>query len=629
MTNWIRFWFVSAAAGVLCFALFPTAGLSLIPAALLFGFLSIALLWQRWNILFAIASGALVTVWLLTASQYFVALLRVDAVVFFNLLWFALSSIVLFLLWVSRKNLRKAKISGLLTWILPAAPGILWITAFFSNLFGFTNVGLTWAMSGDAATFVTQARDIANLGGNEIWNNAVPVPPALAAMAMISGRDMSLVSPTLAHDVESFALVWALGIAFSSWACGALVVALLNTRKLQNWVLYVTGAGASLIPLTWMYSGYATWYGFFNSTIALCVLLIVVLALIGGRNRPLALLGFYFFAVTIMFLVWSPLVVVPVALVVFVFVRNFKNIWKSSIGDWVFACIGLQQLLVFGLWQALPLLVATKGTSVPGSSLLSLNGAAIYFRPIFILAIVAGTVIALSHGLWRRERELFSGLLIVVFTIVAGFGYMIYGSGQFSFPWLYYPSKFIWVGILLLIPIALGAALAWLLPLFNKTYFQVIALLALAGLSFAFFKGTAAWGHINAGTETPTIVHQLLVERDVTGIDQIANSEVAEEIFALERQDHLRMLWQSGNPWEDQINFWMLKMWSISDHGALMLGDFTYGVKERTLANLCEVLVEVRTPVELVTDNAQLAKELVDVCPQVSPQVTQIADYRP
>ena len=158
---------------------------------------------------------------------------------------------------------------------------------------------------------------------------------------------------------------------------------------------------------------------------------------------------------------------------------------------------------------------------------------------------------------------------------------------------------------------------------------MLVALAVVALLSFGFIKATAAWGHINAGTETPTIFHQLLVERDVTGIDQTADREVAEEIFALEKQDHLRMLWQSGNQWEDQINFWMLKMWSISDHGALMLGDFTYGVKERNLENLCEVLIEVRTPVELVTKNKNLAEELAVNCPDVSPIVTQLENYRP
>lgn len=618
-----------AGAAAALFSVLPVFGLSLVPAAVFSGMLVILVLWQRWNIALATATGILLTVWLLTASQYVIALLKLNGIVYFSLFWFVLSMVALLYLWNRSEVLKKTTTAHSLVWLMPGVVGIIWLGAFFLNVWGLTKVGLTWAMSGDAPTFVTQARDIANLGGNEIWNNAVPVPPALAAVAMISGRDASLVAPTLQHDVTSFALVWAMGIALTSWAFGAVVVSLLKTRALSRWVLNIVGFGASIIPMTWMYSGYATWYGFFNSTIALGVLLLIVLAFIAGRDHPLALLGLYFFAATTMFLVWSPLVVVPVALGAFVFFTNIRSLWKASTSDKVFALVGLIQLLGFALWQALPLLVATQGTSVPGSALLALNGAAIYFRPLYIAGIFAGTVVALFLALWRKQRELLWGLLTLVLSLVAGFAYMVYGSGTFTFPWLYYPSKFIWIAILVLIPIALGSALAWILQFVKNSLFMLVTLAVVALLSFGFIKATAAWGHINAGTETPTIFHQLLVERDVTGIDQTADREVAEEIFALEKQDHLRMLWQSGNQWEDQINFWMLKMWSISDHGALMLGDFTYGVKERNLENLCEVLIEVRTPVELVTQNKNLAEELAVNCPDVSPIVTQLENYRP
>lgn len=619
----------AAAVGTVVFAAFPLFGLSLVPAAILAGLLLILVLWQSWGILMSVASGVLLNVWILTASQYVIALGKLNGILFFQSLWLVMSVLALWYLWRKKSVFKQTTVPAALVWLLPGVVGILLLIAFFANLAGATHVGLTWAMSGDSPTFVTQARDIANLGKTEIWNNAVPIPPALAAMAMISGRDSTLVLPTLEHDVTAFALVWILGVALTSWATGAVVVALLKTRKLPLWVLYVAGIGASVIPLTWFYSGYATWFGFFNSTIALCVLLLLVLAFINGRTHPLALLGVFFFSATTMFLVWSPLVIVPVSLGAFVFFARLKSLWKTSNFDRVFVSVALLQLLGFALSQALPLLLATQGSSVPGSSLLALTGAAIYFRPIFLAAIYGGTAVALLLGFWKREKELMWGFLTMIAGLLFGFIYMIYGSGQFSFPWLYYPSKFIWIGMMMLIPLALGSALAWLLPYFTKTLLLAgVLALAIAG-SFVFFKAAAAWGHINGGVETPTMVHQLLVERDVTSIDQTANASVAAEIFALEKQDHLRFLWKSGNPSEEQINYWMLKMWSISEHGALRLGDFTYGIQERNLENLCGVLRQVKTTSELVTAEPDLQERLAAVCPDMHPIITQVENYKP
>lgn len=620
---------IGAFLGTVIFAFFPIFGLSLVPGAILAGLLLSLVLWQSRGFLMAVASGVLLNVWILTASQYVIALCKLNGTIFFALLWLVMSLLALTYLWIKREQLKQTSARNALVWLLPGAVGVLLLVAFFANIAGATNVGLTWAMSGDSPTFVTQARDIANLGKTEIWNNAVPIPPALAAMAMISGRDSTLVAPTLEHDVTSYALVWILGIALSCWAAGAVVVALLRTRKLPHWVLYVSGIGASVIPLTWFYAGYATWFGFFNSTIALCVLLMLVLAFINGRNHPLALLGVYFFSATTMFLVWSPLVIVPVSLGAFIFFSRFKTLWKTSNGDRVFALVGFVQLVGYALSQALPLLFATQGSSVPGSSLLALTGAAIYFRPIYLAAIYAGTAAALLFALWKRDKELMWGFLVMILGLLLGFGYMIYGSGQFSFPWLYYPSKFIWIGMMMLIPIALGSVLAWLLPYFTKTWTLAAAVVAMALMSFIFFKATAAWGHINGGIEAPTMVHQLLIEREVTAIDQTANREVAAEIFALEKQDHLRFLWKSGNPSEEQINYWMLKMWSISDHGALRLGDFTYGIVERNLENLCGVLTQVNTTSELVTAEPDLKEQLAIACPAMHPIITQVSEYRP
>ena len=622
-------WFYSLTLiGLAASAYLGVGGVSLVPVAIFSTALWMLVLWQRWNVLLSVSVTVLCSVWALSASQYLIASLRLNAVLYFELLWALLGLVAWLLLLRRRGQLRSTTWAAALVWLAPAIVGAGYLVLYALGAFGWGSVGLTWAMSGDAPTMVTQARDIANLGGNEIWNNAVPLPAALAAMAMIAGRDQSLVLPTLQHDVEAFALVWALAIAFTCWACGALVVAIMRRSARTNWELYIVGLGSALIPLTWFYSGYATYYGFFNSTIALCATLLTVIAFVAAKDKPLVLLGTLFMATTLTFLTWSPLIFVPVGLGIYVFFRNLTTMWRAPAGEILFSVFGLVQILGFIAWQAIPLFFETQGSggsSVPGSTILSLTGAAIYFRPQYIAFIFAATLVTTVLAGWKRYRYEMWGFLVILLALALGFVYMVYGSGDYSFPWLYYPSKFIWVSMQLIIPIALGTGLAWLLGLVSASWLTAIALVVVAGGAFGFFKVTATWGHINGGVETPTALHELFKTKEIFEIDKTPNRDVARQTFALESQDHLRILWQSGNPWEDNINFWLLKMWSISDHGSPRLGDFTYGVQERSLANLCQVLITVKSPVELVTSNPILEQQLSSSCPSVHPFVTKYA----
>jgi hypothetical protein len=45
-----------------------------------------------------------------------------------------------------------------------------------------------------------------------------------------------------------------------------------------------------------------------------------------------------------------------------------------------------------------------------------------------------------------------------------------------------------------------------------------------------------------------------------------------------------------------------------------MLGDFIYGLKERNMTNLCELLVDVKTPVTILTASSALAGEVAKEC---------------
>jgi hypothetical protein len=607
----------SASASIILLATCLMLGLwiSLVPLVIIVVVLWLIALRRILGFRLAVPVSFLFALWFLAALDYLIAARLLEALSANLLLWGVLGIGAVALNVWRQEEKRSWSWADVATWGAPLLGTLAWLSVFAVNGMGGSSVGLAWAMSGDAATFVTQARDIVILGGSEIWNNAVPLAAVLAALAMLSGRDASGLTPALEGDVQGFALAWALCIAASCWIFGAIVVALLREKHVSPWIVIVAGAISSLAPLTWLYAGYAIFFGFFNSTVAVVVASLTMFAFLVGRRRPAVLLGVLFVSSTLTFLAWSPLVVIPLGLALLVVILKAREILGTRGIDLGILLFGFVQLLAFGVWQAVPFFIATQGPPVEGGkSLLASSGAAIYFRPGYLAVVFAGVVLVTALAYVRSNRYVFWGVLTATLSIAAGFAYMVRGSGQFDFPWLYYPSKFIWIGLLVMLPLGLGAALAWALSRTKRAITAVLILTLFAVGGFYFFTKSSTLGNINAGISTPTAFNELLDNREDIQIDRLPGRDVAATVFGLEDQQKLNILWQSGSKHEDQINFWLLKMWSTSAHGNLMLGDFIYGLKERNMTNLCELLVDVKTPVTILTASSALAGEVAKEC---------------
>lgn len=600
-------------------------GISYIPMVLVTAFLFVVANRPKIGVMGAVSFALIAFVWLILLLYFLSGAVHLSiSLLLPTSLWFISLLTLVGFLRGSKLEFFDSWPSFVLDVSLFIAP-LVWVIAASISLFGFGGVGAAWAMSGDSATFLTQARDLITPGTVEIWHNVVPVAAAISSIFMLAAHTNDLTQSVLESDVLGLAGTWIFVFACISWVTGAVVVSLiqLNTQVNKR-ILALAGLGGSIIPFTWFYSGYALSFGFLGASFALLIVLAALLVFLQKEISPSLKVGLFLFSASAAFFAWTPFVLVPLILLA----TELPTLWRSkaSINPFEigFIVVGFLQFVLVFVLQLLPFFLATQQSSLPGGTVLALNGAAVYFRPIFVGGIFVLAFGAFVLGLLKRHKKIFTTFVSIELLLGLAFGYLVIASKQIEFPWLYYPSKFIWLVMLILAPLSIGALFLWALrvKLFSRSQFlQVLVVVMVFAVVMVSLRATSAWGHVNAGLQRPDIFSEVLQPRAESAIDQIPNREVAQSIFELENREQLRILWDSDYPNEDQINFWMLKMWSISDHGPLMLGDFIYGTKPKTIDSLCEILIQVRTPVEIITANQNLQKDLLQSCSETNPRI--------
>lgn len=600
-------------------------GISYLPMIIITAILFIFAAHKKISGMAAVSVALIAFVWLVVLLYFLSGAFHISINLLFSISMWIISVFALLSLIqgpkVEKFPFRSSLVPTVSLFIAPLA----WVIAATFSLLGFGDVGTAWAMSGDSATFLTQARDLITPGTTEIWHNAVPVAAAISSVFMLAAHSNDLTQPALESDVLGFAATWIFVFACLSWVTGALIVSLVKLNSQVNkWILAFVGFGGTLIPLTWFYSGYALTFGFLGAVFALLIVLTALHIFLQIKLSPSLKIGILFIASSAAFFSWTPFVMVPLILIA----TELPALWMSrnslSRKELSILFFGFIQFILVFVLQLIPFFLATQQSNLPGGTVLALNGAAVYFRPLYIAGIFALAAASFVLGLLKRHKKIFFTMVLMELFLGLAFVYLILASRQFEFPWLYYPSKFIWLVMLILLPLSIGALLIWALRVqfFSRTQpRQVVVVISVFLVVMFSLRATSAWGHVNAGLHRPNVFSEVLQLRKESSIDQVPNREVAKKIFQLENREKLRILWESNFPKEDQINFWMLKMWSISDHGPLMLGDFIYGTKPKTVDSLCEILRQVSSPTEIITANEDLQAGLFEICPEAKPLI--------
>lgn len=607
-------WRTRLVVSLLAAAIVLAAGLSLLGLPSWILLLVAPLPWMlvlgsRRGIGLAMASTVLLSFWLLLAVMMLTTAFGLPLLGTVVVVWLLLGLWGTFQCLRNPGVIRLPSLPGIATWAPAGLGGMLWLGAVAATNIVPGASRLSWVMLGDSANNVIFAREIIYRGGVGLGPDAnpVPLPSALMAIVMASGRDRVAPSSLTEHDISAFAQIWMILIALTCLLVGAAAASVTRAAVARPVVIAAVSAGASLLPLSWFMTGYPLEFGFFNTHVALPVVMVSFIAYLASERHLAVALSMQLFAATLLLAIWSPLVLLPLFLVLAILLRGWREVLATRRGDLWLLLLALGQLGVYGLVVVLPSLVAQ-------SHFLSAPGGAFGFRR-WMIAGLALAAVALAVATFRKLRSLVvTGTIATVLACGVGLGALLFITRNSENPWSYYPLKFAWLGAVIVTVLIVGLAAAFVSKYLRRFWLTWVGLAAVAVCTVAFLNWAPSSG---AG-----YVWREPIARLLTGDFLGDGDQVADQILALATPEQAHVLWQSGNTFEGSINFWVLQLWSDSMTENLDLKYFAYGLYDPDKTeDLCSIVELMGGDVVVHTANRGLGAELQDACPIIAPGI--------
>ncbi len=565
---------------------------------------------KRWGYLLSVSAVILANFWLILVLLVLVAATQWALVPTILVGWSVLGAVGLTVLPIDRKWVASGfGVKTIFPWLSSLLGAVLWLGVLSASAFVRDAARVSWAMTGDAANNVLFARDIIlqpgiALGGGA---NPVPLPSAVAALAMAFGRDGLSSADLLRHDVTAFAFVWALLIGVTSVMAGTAASAIARASDARPAVVAMTGATASLLPLSWFFTGYPIEFGFFNVHVALPIVFAAIFSYFGSRESPVVSLALLTFAATLLLASWSPLVLIPGALGLVVVLRHWRQVIAFRNGSHWLLAVGIFQLLAYGVLVVVPSLLVLGGA-------LGAQGGVVAFHKWMLPAAASITVVlALVARKGKNSDALFGSLAVALGATVA-LAVLLATTLRGSSEWTYYPLKLAWLMTCILIVYSLGLLLPAATRIFGSRRIQLglFGLVLVGTIGFTFVAPMTSVGQ----RRQPIYVR--ILAGNVVGI----GDNVAQEIFALADTRKPRILWKSQNPHEDMINFWLLEMASESVKDGFALRTAAYNAFTMThTSQLCSVLYLIGPGTQVLTSSPALSSEVTNECPSVGASI--------
>lgn len=471
---------------------------------------------------------------------------------------------------------------------------------------------VSWAMLGDSASQLVNARQVLSAGGltPPPMANPVPLPSAIIAAVSAPGRPTTGEGAILSHDLAALATTWAALIVITCLLAGAVGYAVVHhSRGLSPRLGRATVAATSLLPLGWFWTGYPVKFGFINAHVIFVVLLASILAYFGTLRRPVMGLAMQALAIVLTVLTWSPLAVIPAALALVLAAGALRSLARKSRGvrvaSLVVAVAGLGGVAALGI----PMLAEARGA-------LSVGGGLAEF-PKLMLPAAAIMLVSLTFAASRRADSGRSGLISIGVASLVGLGAIVVLSGTVSGPWSYYPHKYAWIATAILVIVALPQA--------TSAVARVPAARLRVGLYGAGTLALAAslglgswWAPGNLHFLRGSVPYLILVEDDLPDEGQSPDA-VADAVVARVGLSRLTIPWESRLANDYRAAFWLIQ---LRREEALRTGDGSSSAGLWTLANFHESPADLCTLAGLVpegltveTSNATLASQVAEQCP--------------
>lgn len=485
----------------------------------------------------------------------------------------------------------------------PAVGAVVWLAVVVASRIIPGSGAYGWVMSNDSANNMLFARTQVAAAGIRIGSgeNPVPLPAAMLALGMASGRGAVSSDALLAHDLTAFVGVWTATICLLCVLVGVVVSMSISVRRAA--IRWVIGALASVLRLTWFVVGYPIEYGFFNAHVALVIALASWIVFRRLESRPAVAWGVLALSCTILLAVWSPLVLLPAGLMLVVLIQSRRSLWRPAHGRLV-AIAGTSQLLVFGLFVTTPSLVAQ-------ARFLAAGGAAYPFAKWPFILMLAATAAVAVLGFRRFGSRAALGVIAQVVACVLAFGALVFAARSTLAPLSsYYPAKLQWLATVFLVVIFLEWMLGLVAQWFRRRFVLAVAVVitTAAVAQFVQIAPDNATGYPRVDPLRQVLKGALYGPHD----------ETAQLVLRFANDRAPTILWRSGRPDEGYVNFWVLEMQAARSSSSLALRQAAYGEYDvEKVADLCHIARSVGIPLKVISADSGLTKQVVSACPSL------------
>lgn len=597
--------------------------------------LAASLPWAWWvfrkcGALVAMGTTLVANLWILLAVVMLAPALPLPLMSTVLLAWSAggLAGVVVFARALTTNEMLGAEVSrgsGIArsAWIPACLGSVVVVVAMVVSVIRDSGFRFSWVMAGDTANNILFAREVIEAGGVRVGadENPVPLPSALMAVMMSSGRGSVHASKLIEHDLAAFSQLWGLLIALLCLLVGTLVAAIARTSLSNPIALGAIAATASLLPLSWLFTGFALEFGFFGSHLALVILFASLLIFLGSPSHPVIAVGVLAAAATLLLAVWSPLVLMPLCLGLVVVVRSCRKLIASRGPAMVLLVGAVAQFVAYGLAVVLP------GLLFLGSFLAAPGG--IVRLPLVLIVGLPLVAVVLAGFLFRsisrsKVTTVAWGAFAIVTASALGLAVLLFVSRDQPSPWTYYPSKFAWTSSLLVLVLVAGLVPAAAARLFRASLSAWVGPTALLVLVSAVLVWAPGY---------PDGVARTVPLARLAGGEPFAprdGSSTAEKILELADPTAAHLMWESSREDQATINFWLIQLWanSLKENPELrvlayqIIAEGTHSFEESN--SPCELIELMGGEVTIVTSNTELEAELGESCP--SPGVTVILE---
>jgi hypothetical protein len=301
-----------------------------------------------------------------------------------------------------------------------------------------------WSMRNDAVWTAYSAQHIGADGGidSAAHQNSSPLMSALMAVGAAPGHSNVGGETVLRFDLIRDGQLWVLVILATSLIAGLIVARAVGPERPKFRAIAAFAAGC--FPYCWYVSGFATYFGFYSSSLAVLLLVCAWALWRNAATSPVLTFGLLLLLGTDALATWAVLIGLPLSLAVVVFVRNVRAFFDRSrpvvLVAWMAAAV---QFGVYGLFVSLPDFRSQSAALAGGGGI---QGVPPYlFAGVVILTLFVTLVLRALRG---RSSSLVGTSALVVGALV-GLSALIATNSDVS--WSYYPTKLAWLTSILLL----------------------------------------------------------------------------------------------------------------------------------------------------------------------------------